>query len=66
MKFRLVVDMSNAAFDSAYSRDHADEIARILRRCAKEIENTQEVPEAYASIFDINGNYVGRYAQRKR
>lgn len=65
MKFRLVVDMSNAAF-GATPLDAADEIARILRRCAKEIENTQEVPEAYASLFDINGNYVGRYAQRKR
>jgi len=57
--FKLYIDLENDAFQPEASR----EIACILRLIAEKINNrTDEDLSKYKTIFDINGNDVGRYA----
>ena len=64
MKFVLTVNCDNAAFcdeGEATTETAANELARILRKAADQIENG--VPYDYfQTIRDINGNDVGAYA----
>lgn len=59
MQFKLAISCENAAF-----ADHPEqEVARLLRRAATELENHGE-PVTHrlgASLFDVNGNFVGTY-----
>lgn len=57
MAFRLYIQTDSAAFDG----DPAPELARILRAIAERIEAGEELSH-YLTIFDANGNDVGRYA----
>ena len=59
-QFRLTVDLDNAAFSDQYD---GQELARILRMVAQKIEDSG-IPWYYQNIKDINGNIVGRYAQK--
>ena len=66
MRFNLYLSTDNAAFGDETERDLADErtrveLARILRRIANDIEDGKDI-SMYQTIFDINGNDVGRYA----
>ena len=54
--FKVQIDTSNAAFDDSWP----DELVRILRKIATEIENDQDTPRN-AYVFDAGGNHVGRY-----
>ena len=54
-RFRLEMECENAAFE-----DRGAEIARILRRLAKRIEDVGDAA-AESAILDINGNTVGRW-----
>ena len=58
MKFNLYMHTDNAAFED----DNPGEIVRILRAVADRIEAAGEAPTHYLTIFDVNGNDVGRYA----
>lgn len=71
--FRLFIDVDNAAFDP----DPNQELARILTAIAADL--TSDLPAIrvsldrgsqnwlghYQTIFDVNGNDVGRYAVKK-
>lgn len=53
MQFKLTIDTDNAAFD-----DGPDELARLLREVADEVE----APHGHTrSILDVNGNRVGSW-----
>lgn len=58
-KFQLYVHTDNAAFD-----DQATELARILRLVADKIEQGEDY-SMFRTIFDVNGNDVGRWALRR-
>lgn len=60
MKFNLYFSMDNAVFYDNSSH----EVVRILREIADKIENNYDVPRTYQTIRDINGNDIGRYAQK--
>lgn len=55
MEFTCKVSLDNAAFE-----DHANELARILRKLADMVEGTHHA-ETSALVFDINGNRCGRW-----
>lgn len=55
--FTLKIDTENAAFDDGQT----DEIARILRKIADEVEHGGYYPGQSQTVRDINGNDVGRY-----
>ena len=60
MKFTITIDTDNAAFDDG---ERGSETARILRAIALRIDGDPvEEPTFYATIHDINGNNVGRWA----
>ena len=59
-QFKLNIDLSNDAFSDQYD---GIELARILREVAQKIEE-YGIPCMYQNIKDINGNIVGRYAQK--
>lgn len=59
--FRLYIRTDNAAFDDG---NKPAEVVRILRDIADRIEAGAEVPYFYQTILDINGNDVGRYAEK--
>jgi hypothetical protein len=60
LTFRLYIDTDNAAFgDDAASRNM--ETARILRKIADRLEAGEDFL-FYQTLFDINGNDVGRAA----
>ena len=59
-QFKLTVDLDNAAFSDA---NDGIELARILRSVAQRIEDSG-IPWMYQNIKDINGNIVGKYAQK--
>jgi signal transduction protein with GAF and PtsI domain len=59
-QFKLTVDMDNAAFSDQYD---GIELSRILRMVAQKIEDNG-IPWMYQNIKDINGNVVGKYAQK--
>jgi len=52
-KFKLELDLGNAAFDA----DPATEVARILAKLAYDIEHEGELGPRL--LHDINGNHVG-------
>lgn len=57
--FKLYIDLENDIFQE----DPTHEVARLLRIIAEKLET--EDPEDfshYRTIFDLNGNDVGRYA----
>lgn len=57
--YGLHIETENAAFaDHGY----ADEIARILRECADQLEQGGKVPDKFRNLWDANGNVVGGYA----
>lgn len=58
--FKLWIHTDNAAFDDE-SKQY--EIARILRDIADKVESNG-VNWNYKTIFDYNGNDVGRYAEK--
>lgn len=60
VQFKLTVDLDNAAFSDQYD---GQELARILRMVAQRIEDGG-IPWMYQNIKDINGNIVGKYAQK--
>jgi hypothetical protein len=60
MIFKLNLRIDNAAFGEG-SRDY--ELARILREIADKIEAGQDYA-TYKTVFDVNGNDVGRYARK--
>lgn len=53
MKLKLEISMDNAAFES----DEGAEAARIMRDAADAVENGCIM----ASLFDVNGNTVGKF-----
>lgn len=53
MNATITIQMDNAAFEAP-----ATELARILRKLAKRIEN--DGPD-YVPIMDLNGNKVGEF-----
>ena len=59
-QFNLTIDMDNAAFSDQYD---GIELSRILRMVADKIEDNG-IPWHYQNIKDINGNIVGKYAQK--
>lgn len=61
MKFKLTMDLGNAAFED----NRAYEIARILRDIAAHIEDGMD-DEPHGNCYDINGNNVGHYQTTTR
>lgn len=59
MIFKLYIRTGNAAFDE----NKSEEVARILREVADKIE-ANGVQRHFQSIRDINGNDVGRFAEK--
>lgn len=60
MKFTITINTDNAAFDDG---ERGSETARILRAIASHIDGEPVAePTFYATIHDINGNDVGRWA----
>lgn len=55
--FKLTMDTDNAAFEDGYK---TEEIARILRRIAENVENGETDNSGVA--MDINGNIVGGWS----
>lgn len=58
--FRLYIRTDNDAF----ADDPRPEIARILRDIANRVESGDDYHH-YRTIFDINGNDVGRFALKE-
>jgi hypothetical protein len=56
-RFQLQLNTDNAAFED----DSRGELARILRKTADHVEGGGEI-EFFQTIFDLNGNDVGRFA----
>ena len=64
--FTLKIDCDNEAFNYP-TEGEGYELARILRIVADKVE--RQNPDAYSNyqtVFDINGNDVGRYALKGR
>lgn len=55
--FRLYFDTDNASFED----NERAEIARILRKVADRVESPTDISH-YLTIFDANGNDIGRFA----
>jgi hypothetical protein len=64
--FTLKIDCDNDAFQP----DACDELAKILRHIADNIDscngNDDQNIAYYQTVFDVNGNDVGRYALKAR
>ena len=58
MKFQLYIQCDKAVFDENPAR----EVSRILAEISQKIESRDEVPTYFQTIYDVNGNDVGRYA----
>lgn len=56
MGFSLAIHTDNAAFEDGA----AGEVARILRELAAKLDNYDGY-ELYQTVFDANGNDVGRW-----
>lgn len=59
--FHMIMAVNSAAFGET-DTDRDMEVARILRRIADKLENGDSCIESYQTVFDANGNDVGRYA----
>jgi len=57
MDFTVVIHVGNDAFEP----DPAPELARLLRAIADRVEQGEDCSH-YLTIFDLNGNDVGRFA----
>ena len=57
MKFQVVIDVENAAFDG---QSRGGELARILRKLAEKLADAPNGNIA-GRLDDVNGNEVGRY-----
>lgn len=63
LTFRLNIDTDNDAFQP----DPRREIADILKHIATQVANGEmDVMRCYQTVFDVNGNDVGRYAFKRR
>lgn len=64
MKFQVVIDVENAAFEL---ENRGNELARILRQVADKVEAASQ-GRSMGDLRDINGNWVGRfgYVRAKR
>ena len=60
MTFQLYIDTDNAAFDPP-----EPELARLLRKVADRVESGETITH-YLTIFDANGNDVGRFALKAK
>lgn len=56
MRFKLMMSCDNAAFEDR----PGPEVARILRAIAARVEDWDGY-DKYQTVFDINGNDVGRW-----
>jgi hypothetical protein len=63
MKFKLEIDMGNAAFDTSEEGNDACngiEVARILRDLAKQVDSGVNLESGMGrKVYDYNGNKVG-------
>ena len=62
MRFKLEINMDNAAFDRT---NPGKELSRLLSDIAL-LMNWQFLPDFQRSCYDINGNEIGRYAVTSR
>lgn len=62
-RFELWINTDNAAFADG---EKSFEVSRILREVADRIDGNGELPDRYQTIHDINGNDVGRYAEKSK
>lgn len=60
-RFQLWINTDNAAFEG---EDKAAEVARILRDIADKVER-EGVQWHFQTIRDVNGNDVGRFAEKE-
>ena len=59
MKFKVVIDVENAAFED---ENMGTELARILREVADTVDGTSgETESIEGTLRDVNGNKVGQY-----
>lgn len=59
MKFKVVIDVENAAFED---ENMGTELARILREVADTVDGTSgETESIWGTLRDVNGNKVGQY-----
>lgn len=56
MRFELHIGVENDAFQG---EDRDAEIARILKKLARRLEQEGQAPEQAIRLFDANGNRVG-------
>jgi hypothetical protein len=56
MKLKIDINMDNAAFED----NAGSECARILRKLADELEDTNAEEGVLGPLFDVNGNKVGK------
>lgn len=62
--FTLTIDTGNAAFfDNDAQPEPGPELARILHAIAERIADGP--PDVFTTIYDVNGNDVGRYAHKE-
>ena len=54
MRLKIVVYMDNAAFEN-----QGQEVARILQKLTREIEDVPRLNKLNKNLMDINGNCVG-------
>jgi hypothetical protein len=64
MKFKLYVEMDNAAFGED-SGDRGVELARVLRTAAERIERCGVSQGDEGNLRDVNGNRVGGWRVQK-
>jgi hypothetical protein len=61
MKFRLEINLGNAAFDP----NPADELARLLQHASGQVQfmflESPKIDRSAYSLRDLNGNAVGTY-----
>jgi hypothetical protein len=55
MKYRIAINMDNAAF----APPAGYELARILRDLANRVDHAYQIAESQP-LYDINGNHVGQ------
>lgn len=58
MKFKVVIDVENAAFEDS---NMGKELARILRYTADTVEGMYGAEKPSGRLLDTNGNVVGKW-----
>lgn len=56
MKFKIEIEMDNAAFDEGNS---GRQVASILETVAREVEDLDLKDGFHKNLYDVNGNKVG-------